>query len=327
MKEKIKKVLLIVNPCSGKTKTRISAAQIMEKFSKQNFEFTTRETTCQGDATNIVKNELNDHDIVVCCGGDGTLNETINGVMDMPRRAPIGYFPSGTTCDLATTLGIPANAEAAADIIKKGNINDYDIGLFNNRYFSYIASFGALTKNTYATPQKLKNRLGHTAYVLSALQEIKDIHGIRMRVEHDGGVEEGEFCFGSVSNSTSIAGIFPLRKEDVRLNDGVFEVFLVRKMSIPNVARTVLEVRNQVYNPKRVLYLRTSQIRFSFLDEDVSWTLDGEYGGTHREVMIHILERAVKLITPENPLFIKHNLEPKAEEEVVEETDTDETTV
>ena len=327
MKETIKKVLLIVNPCSGKTKTRITAAQIMEKFSKSNYEFTTKETTCQGDATNIVKNELDNHDIVVCCGGDGTLNETINGVMDMPRRAPIGYFPSGTTCDLATTLGIPANAEAAAEVIKKGNINDYDIGLFNNRYFSYVASFGALTKNTYSTPQKLKNRLGHSAYVLSALKEIKDIHGIRMRVEHDGGVEEGEFCFGSVSNSTSIAGIFPLREEDVRLNDGIFEVFLVRKMSVPNVARTILEVRKQVYNPKRVLYLRTSKIRFTFLDEDVSWTLDGEYGGTHREVMIHILERAVKLITPENPLFIKHNEAPVAEAEVAKEATETETTV
>ena len=328
MKEAIKKVLLIVNPCSGKTKTRIKADDVVEKFSDDEYKFTCRETTCQGDATNIVKNELGDNDMVVCCGGDGTLNETINGVMDMPRRVPIGYFPSGTTCDLATTLRIPANATQAAEIIKQGNINDYDIGLFNNRYFSYIASFGALTKNTYATPQKLKNRLGHTAYVLSALKEIKDIHGIRMRVEHDGGIEEGEFCFGSVSNSTSIAGIFPLNEDEVRLNDGIFEVFLVRNMSVPNVARTILEVRAQKYNPKRVIYLRTSKIKFSFLDEDVSWTLDGEYGGTHRDVMIHILERAIQLVTPENPLFIKHNTTAEAStQEVAEEAAADETTV
>lgn len=328
--EKIKKkILLIVNPCSGKTKTRISSTDIMKQFPEDEYEFTMKATTCQGDATNIVKNELKDNDMVVCCGGDGTLNETINGVMDMPKRVPIGYFPSGTTCDLASTLGIPNNAEDAAKIIKKGNINDYDIGLFNNRYFSYIASFGAFTKNTYSTPQKLKNRLGHSAYVLAALKEIKDIHGIRMRVEHDGGIEEGEFCFCSVSNASSIAGMFKLKEEDVKLNDGIFEVFLVRNMSVPNVARTILEVKNQIYNPKRVLFIKTSKIRFTFFDEDVSWTLDGEYGGEHREVMIHILERAVKLYTPNNPLFLRHNMEAEnvAEEAAPAEAADNETTV
>lgn len=300
-----KKILLIVNPCSGKTKTRISSVDIMNQFPEDEYEFTMKATTCQGDATNIVKNELKDHDMVVCCGGDGTLNETINGVMDMPKRVPIGYFPSGTTCDLATTLGIPANVKLAADIIKKGNVNDYDIGLFNNRYFSYVASFGAFTKNTYSTPQKLKNRLGHTAYVLEAAKEIKDIHGIHMRVEHDGGVLEGDFCFGSISNSSSIAGMFKLREEDVRLNDGIFEVFLVRKMNIFKLAKTILEVQKQIYNPDRVIYLRTSKIRLTAPYEDVSWTLDGEFGGEHREVMVNILEHAVKLYTPQNPLFIR----------------------
>ena len=313
-----KKILLIVNPCSGKTKTRLNSVDIMNEFPEDEYEFTMKATTCQGDATNIVKNELKDNDMVVCCGGDGTLNETINGVMDMPKRVPIGYFPSGTTCDLATTLGIPANAEDAAKIIKKGNINDYDIGLFNNRYFSYVASFGAFTKSTYSTPQKLKNRFGHAAYVATAMKEIKDIHGIRMRVEHDGGIEEGEFCFGSVSNSSSIAGMFQLREEDVRLNDGVFEVFLVRHMPLPNIVRTFLELKKQVYNPKRVLYIQTSKIRFTFLDEDVSWTLDGEYGGDHREVMIHILERAIRLYTPNNPLFIRHNENAEVKESPAE---------
>lgn len=306
--EKIKKkILLIVNPCSGKTKTRISSVDIMNQFPEDEYEFTLKATTCQGDATNIVKNELKDHDMVVCCGGDGTLNETINGVMDMPKRVPIGYFPSGTTCDLATTLGIPAKADDAAEIIKKGNTNDYDIGLFNNRYFSYVASFGAFTKNTYSTPQKLKNRLGHAAYVLEAAKEIKDIHGIHMRVEHDDGIIEGDFCFGSISNSSSIAGMFKLREEDVRLNDGIFEVFLVRKMNIIKLAKTILEVQKQIYNPDRVIYLRTSKIRLTAPYEDVSWTLDGEFGGEHREVMVNILEHAIKLYTPNNPLFIRHN--------------------
>ena len=301
-----KKILLIVNPCAGKTKSRISADEVVAKFPEEDYEFTVKETTCRGDATNIVRNELEGHDMVVCCGGDGTLNETINGVMDMPRRAPIGYVPTGTTCDLATTLGIPSDVDEAAKYILKGDTNDYDIGLFNNRYFSYIVSFGAFTKNSYATPQKLKNRFGHAAYVFEAMKEIKDVHGTHLKIEYDGGIIEGDFCFGSISNSSSIAGMFKLREEDVRLNDGIFEVFLVRKMSLPNLVRTILEVKKQIYNPDRIVYLRTSKIRLTSPNEDLDWTLDGEFGGTHREVMVHILERAIRLCTPENPLFIKH---------------------
>ena len=303
-----KKILLIVNPCSGKTKTRISLADILKRFSADEYEITAKETTCRGDATNIVKENLEGHDMVVCCGGDGTLNETINGIMDMPKRVPIGYVPSGTTCDFASTLGIPANAEDATDIIKNGVTNDYDIGLFNNRYFSYIATFGAFTQNSYTTPQKLKNRFGHAAYVFSAAKEIKDIHGTHMKVEYDGGVIEGEFCFGSISNSSSVAGMFNLREDDVRLNDGIFEVFLVRKMNLVKLAKTVLEVMNQKYDPKKMFYLQTSKIRITSPDEAVSWSLDGEFGGAHKEVMVHVLERAIRLRTPENHLFIKHNM-------------------
>ena len=309
MKNLKKKILLIVNPCAGKTKSRISADAVKSKFPEEEFEFTTRETTCRGDATNIVKNELEDHDFVMCCGGDGTLNETINGVMDMPRRAPIGYIPTGTTCDLATTLGIPSNVDAATKFILDGKTNDYDIGLFNNRYFTYIATFGAFTKNSYATPQKLKNRFGHAAYVVEAMKEIKDIHGTHLKVEHDGGIIEGNFCFGSISNSSSIAGMFKLREDEVRLNDGLFEVFLIPKMSIPNLVRTILEVKAQKYNPDRVIYLRTSKLSILSPEEELSWSLDGEFGGKHKEVKVHILERAVRLYTPDNQLFIKHHQE------------------
>ena len=324
--EKIKKkVLLIVNPCAGKTKTRISSVDIMKNFPEDEYEFTMKTTACQGDATNIVKNELKDHDMVICSGGDGTLNETINGIMDMPRRAPIGYVPSGTTCDFATTLGIPAEVNAATDIIKKHNINEYDIGLFNNRYFTYIATFGAFTQNSYSTPQKLKNRFGHAAYVFSAAKEIKDIHGTHMRVEYDGGEIEGDFCFGSISNSSSVGGMFKLREDDIRLNDGTFEVFLVRKMPFPLLIKTILEVMNQVYNPDRVLYFQTSKIKIVSPYEDVKWSLDGEFGGAHREVMIHNLERAIKLITPYNPLFAK--FPEAAANENAEDASETETTV
>lgn len=301
-----KKVLLIVNPCAGKNKSRTGTFDIVDKFSNNDYEFTVRTTTCQGDATNIVKRELEGKDMVVCCGGDGTLNETINGVMDMPKRVPIGYVPTGTTCDLASTLDIPTDVKKATDIIIEGNTNDYDIGLFNNRYFSYVASFGAFTKCSYATPQKLKNRFGHAAYIFAALGEISDVHGTYLRVEHDGGVIEGKFCFGSVSNATSVAGTFKLREEDVRLNDGIFEVFLVREMGVASIIPTIRKVQKQQYDGERIIYLRTTKLKISSPYEELDWTLDGEYGGKHSEVMVHVLERAVRLFTKDSHLFIKH---------------------
>ena len=224
-----KKVLLVVNPCSGKTKSRASVEDIIDKFSDDDYEFSVHNTTCQGDATNIVKRELEDHDLVVCCGGDGTLNETINGVMDMPRRVPIGYIPAGTTNDLARTLGIPTELENATELIRSGQVNDYDIGLFNNRCFCYIASFGAFSASSYTTPQKLKNIFGHKAYIVNGFLETKDIHPTKMRIEFDDGVLEDEFIFGTVSNSTSVGGFFKFREEDIKLNDGYFEVFLLKK--------------------------------------------------------------------------------------------------
>lgn len=313
MEKDRKKALLIVNPCAGKNKSRTGTFDIVDRFPSDEYEFTVRTTTCQGDATNIVKRELPGKDLVICCGGDGTLNETINGVMDMPKRVPIGYVPTGTTCDLASTLGIPSGAKESTDIILSGNTNDYDIGLFNNRYFSYVASFGAFTKCSYATPQKLKNRFGHAAYVFTALSEIKDVHGIQMRIEHDGGVLEGKFSFGAIANSTSVAGMFKLIEEDVRLNDGIFEVLLVPEMKIHTIIPTIRKAQKQDYDGKSVIYIRTTKLKISSPYEEVDWTLDGEYGGKHSEVMMHVLERAIRLYTKDSPLFVKHS-EPAPEE-------------
>ena len=167
-----KKALLIFNPCSGKNSSRASTSQIVESFDSENFDFTVRETTCPGVATEIVKSELQDHDLVICSGGDGTLNETINGVMDMPRRAPIGYIPAGTTNDVAKSLHIPTDKKEAADLIATAEPNDYDIGLFNNRYYSYVASFGAFAAASYATNQKLKNMFGRAAYIAAGVADV-----------------------------------------------------------------------------------------------------------------------------------------------------------
>lgn len=303
-----KKVLLVVNPCSGQSSKRASVEDIIDNFS-DDYKFSVHKTTCQGDATNIVKRELDDHDIVVCCGGDGTLNETINGVMDMPRRVPIGYIPAGTTNDLASTLGIPGNLKEAVELIKSGSTNDYDLGLFNNRCFCYVASFGAFSASSYTTSQRLKNIFGHKAYVVKGFLETKDIHPTKMRIEHDNGVLEDEFVFGTISNSTSVGGFFKFRKEDIKLNDGYFEVLLVRNIPFHKVIPTIRKVQKQQYDGKEIIFFRTKKIKIHAPDENVKWTVDGEFAGAHHNVMIHVLERAIDIFSTENPLFIKH--EPK----------------
>lgn len=302
MENEKKKVLLIVNPCAGRTKSRAQASDVVDKFSKDEYEFTVQTTTCQGDATNIVKTQSEGKDIVVCCGGDGTLNETINGVMDIPLRLPIGYIPMGSTNDLASTLGIPRNIDDATNLIMSGKTNSYDIGLFNNRYFSYIASFGAFTKSSYATSQKMKNRFGHIAYILNGVGEWKNMKPVHMRIEYDGGVIEDDFSFGAVSNSTSVAGIFKFNVNDVKLNDGFFELLLVKKIKPITAPAMLAKVIRQEYDGKQIVFLRTSKAKFTS-NEEIPWTLDGEYGGAHKTVMIHVLSKAIEICSPENPLF------------------------
>ncbi len=309
MEGKKQKVLLVVNPCAGKTSTRASVPDIISNFPEEEYEFTVRNTTCQGDATNIVKEEADKHDIVVCCGGDGTFNETMNGVMDLARRLPIGYIPSGSTNDFANTLGIPTKVKDACELIKSGNLNDYDIGLFNNRYFSYVASFGAFTRASYATNQKLKNIFGHAAYFPAAIPDAFNIKKYRLRIEHDGGIIEDEFVFGSISNSTSVGGFFSFKTDELRLNDGVFELLLCKNITFKSVIPSLYKVRHYQYDGNPLIFFRTKKLKITALQEEpVDWTLDGEYGGAHKEVMVHVLERAINIYSTDNKLFIKHEI-------------------
>ena len=298
---KRKKVLLIVNPCAGRTKSRAGTFEIVDKFSKNDYEFTVRTTACQGDATNIVKKELDKHDMVVCCGGDGTLNETVNGVMDMPRRVPIGYIPSGSTNDLATTLGIPKDIKEATDLIMSGQLNDYDVGLFNNRYFTYVASFGAFTRVSYSTPQSIKNALGHTAYVLESINELSQIRKEYIRIEVDGQVIEDDFIFGAISNSTSVGGILTLDPKQVDMGDGMFELLLVRApKSLLELSEGLQAIQSQRYNDcKMITFLSARKLKI-YADPRMPWTLDGEREDGHETVEVENLHRAIRLIQRRN---------------------------
>lgn len=300
-------MLLIVNPCSGQSKKRKKTEDIIAQFPSE-YEITPVETKCSGDATNIVKEYGAENDIVVCCGGDGTFNETINGVMQLPKRIPIGYIPSGSTNDLANTIGIPTELSAAVKNIVEGKTNSYDIGLFNNRFFSYVASFGAAASLSYSTPQKLKNALGHAAYMLDGfflrliptLKDVKPLHAI---IEYDGGKMEDNFYFGAISNSTSVGGIFKFKKDNIKLNDGKFEVLLVRGLKSPLEAFGLLgKIIKQEYDGKKIIFFNSSTVKIKFTDPH-PFTLDGEYGGEHKDIHFSILNKAIDIFSPENPMF------------------------
>ncbi len=303
-----KKVLLIVNPTAGRTKGKSYTFDIVDRFSSADYEFTIKTTTKSGDATEFVKNYIGDHDMVVCCGGDGTFNETINGVMSLSRRVPIGYIPAGSTNDLANTIGLPTDIVKATDTIIEGKTHTYDLGMFNNRFFCYVASFGVGVEYSYNTPQKMKNLLGHTAYVINgfvihlipALKSVKPIH---IKIEYDDNVIEDDFYFGAISNSTSVAGIFKFDRNDIRLDDGKFELLLVRRLNSPLEAFSIFQqIKQRKFDGNKLLFLKSSNIKMTF-DKGVPWTLDGEYGGTPKEVRFSVLKRAIDVISGPNSLF------------------------
>lgn len=304
-----KKVLFIINPCAGRDKTRKTAEEIISLFPTDKFDFTVERTTCQGDATNIVRRCLADHDFVVCCGGDGTFNETVNGVLQLQSNKPIGYIPTGSTNDLASTIGIPTDVEEAVKIIVSGQKNSYDIGCLNGRFFTYVASFGPATKLAYSTSQKLKNKLGHAAYMIDGLflrliptlREIKPIH---IKIEYDGGELDGIFYFASVSNSTSVGGLFRFDESVVKLNDGRFEMLLVRHLRNPlDAVRMLRKMIRKDYDGSELMFLNTTQAKFTF-DEPHAWTLDGEFGGDHKSVSFSVLPSAVNVYSPKSSMFI-----------------------
>lgn len=302
-----KKALLVINPCAGVDRKRVSPLDVIKKLSAAGFEINVERTKCQGDATTIVKEMGKDFDLVLCCGGDGTLNETINGVLDLEKRIPVGYIPSGSTNDLASTLGIPVGAGPATDLILNGKTNGYDVGSFRGRYFNYIASFGAATDLSYTTPQKWKNLFGHNAYVyygvgVRMFPMLASFKPTYMKIEYDGGVVEDKFYFGAVSNTTSVAGVF--KYDNVKLNDGYFELLLVKglKRNI-DVFGILNKVIHKDYSGDNIIFTKTKRVKIT-CDTEVPWTLDGEFGGNVGDVEINVIHNAYDIYSDNEDLFV-----------------------
>ena len=291
-----KRVLVIVNPRAGVKKSKRDLFEIIDRLSRAGYTVTAQTTTQGGDGSRFVREYGKDHDLIVCCGGDGTLNEVINGVLDSELKIPLGYVPAGTTNDFARTLQLPKKAERCMDLILSGYPHPYDIGQFNDRKFTYIASLGAFTKVSYSTPQKIKNALGHTAYLLEGVKEIGNITPFEAEFTADKETYSGEFLFGSVSNSTSIAGLFKLNKLEVRLDDGEFELMLIRNpKNVTDLHGLLQGLTRGKYDPRYVVFTHAKE--FSFKSKTpLPWTLDGESGGEQTEVKISVLPDAINII-------------------------------
>ena len=246
---------------------------------------------------------------MICCGGDGTLNEVISGLPDAGPRPIIGYIPMGSTNDLANNLGIPSAMPYAVETIRHGESRGYDVGKFNDRCFTYIASFGPGVSVSYATPQRVKNVLGYSAYMLNGfglqlIPTMKALKPKRIRVEYDGNVLEDDFYFGTVSNTLSAAGMFRFRKDEVRFNDGKFEVVLIRKVRTPfQIFSLLKKMRRHEYDGETLVHFQASTLRFIF-EKPENWTLDGECSGPVDDVRIDVKNKAVRIFCPDSEFFV-----------------------
>ena len=292
----MKHLLFIINPVAGTKKASKNLAEIISIFNRADYDTHVFVTSRQKDATRAVKKFGEQADLIVCCGGDGTLNETINGVIQMGLHTPIGYIPAGSTNDFANSLGLSGDVVTAAKQIVNGSPQPYDIGKFGNRYFSYVASFGAFTKTSYTTPQNIKNALGHIAYLLEGIQELSKIKKEHLRVETDQFVLEDDYLFGAICNSTSLGGILTLNPNLVDLGDGMFEILLVRApKNIQELHECVLALRSQTYNCGMLAFRSASKMTIT-ANPDMPWTLDGERADGGENIVVENLHQSISLM-------------------------------
>ncbi len=293
-----RKLLLIVNPVSGKMTAKDSLVDVIVALQKKKLTVTVRLTEKRGHATEFASTAVADgYDCIACFGGDGTLNETICGLMRSDGKLPLGYIPAGSTNDFAASMELSSDPKEASEIIAMGDEYPIDIGRFNGEcYFTYVASFGALTAASYNVPQGVKNVLGHFAYILGGVKEVASIRSYSIGVELDDRSVNGDYIFVSVTNSTSVGGIVKLKEELVDMSDGVFEVALIKKpKSVMDLNRIVLAITTSNFENGGIEFYKSRKIKI-VTDQKLDWTLDGEHAVSEGEVVIENLNHAISLI-------------------------------
>ena len=283
------RVLLMVNPMAGRQKIRNELLYVVDTLTKAGYE-TIIYTTQGKDATrDLLAEKDSQFDRVICCGGDGTFNEILSATMHWDKRPILGYIPAGTTNDFAAGLKLPSDIREAAVNIVRGTPHTVDAGLFNTSYFSYVASFGAFTETSYSTPQNFKNALGHLAYILEGIKEIPAFTPYTVCVEADGQIYKDSYIFGAVSNARSVGGILKISDSLVDLNDGVFEVMMIKMpktlMDLSAIVTSLTSLNPLKYDPSMFLFLQTKELKITF-EQEMVWSLDGERVSGGKEARI-----------------------------------------
>lgn len=290
-----KKMLFVYNPKAGKAQIRNKLADILDIFTVAGYEITIFPTQKQGDAAGVVKNREPGYDLVVCSGGDGTLDEVVTGMMHSCEHTPIGYIPAGSTNDFGGSLCLPKDMLRAAKVVVGGKNFACDVGSFNKDTFVYIAAFGIFTDVSYETAQDVKNVLGHMAYLLEGMKRLSSIRSYPMRVSYEDVVIEDDFIFGMITNSLSVGGFKRITGKNVKLDDGVFEVTLIKRPKNPMELNNIMvSLLNRDIDSDAMYCFRTSEAIFES-DERIAWTRDGEYGGNHKRVKIKNVCKAIEI--------------------------------
>ena len=294
------RVLLMVNPMAGRQKIRNELLYVVDTLTKAGYE-TIIYTTQGKDATrDLLAEKDSQFDRVICCGGDGTFNEILSATMHWNKRPILGYIPAGTTNDFAAGLKLPSDIREAAVNIVRGTPHTVDAGLFNTSYFSYVASFGAFTETSYSTPQNFKNALGHLAYILEGIKEIPAFTPYTVCVEADGQIYKDSYIFGAVSNARSVGGILKISDSLVDLNDGVFEVMMIKMpktlMDLSAIVTSLTSLNPLKYDPSMFLFLQTKELKITF-EQEMVWSLDGERVSGGKEARFACIKDAFKILT------------------------------
>ncbi|MBQ4556633.1 MAG: diacylglycerol kinase family lipid kinase [Clostridia bacterium] len=291
----LKKLMLIVNPVAGKKKLKNLLLDVVEIFGKGGYATTVMVTGRRGEASEFAAFG-NDFDMIVCCGGDGTLNEAISGMLQNNITIPLGYIPCGSTNDFANSMGVELDIKKCAESIALGMPLPLDVGKFNERFFTYVASFGAFTASSYSAPQSIKNVFGHAAYLFEGIKDLQSIKPYHMKFVVDDKVYEGDYVFGAVANSTSFGGIVKLKNELVSLNDGLFEVLLVKMpKNIADLSVIINALTTSNYDNDRFEFFKASKLTIC-PPGAMSWSLDGEYMHTDGDVTVNNLHGAVDFV-------------------------------
>lgn len=306
----MKKLYFITNLQAGKNAIRSKLASVVDIFTQGGYQVTVRPTQGRMDAAAAAEYAClsGEYDLIVCSGGDGTLNETVQGLMHSRCPLPLGYIPCGSTNDFARSLQISTDIEDAARDILEGHGYVCDVGLFNDTHFLYVAAFGAFTATVYETPQNIKNAIGHMAYILNGMTQVASIRPLHVKIEYDDRVIEDDFIFGMVSNTASVAGMLKLK--NFQLDDGTFEVMLIRRPTnvivLQRILTSLMDLDEDI-DTEYVEYFRASKLRF-ISNEEIPWTLDGEYGGASCDNEISVCKHAIRLQVGEHAPYNEESI-------------------